>query len=477
MVFLNIIFIITSLQIYKVIEGKYNLAMVIISSFYAILNGISIYLIFLYNKIEFKEDFYYYKFCKIPNQNFLKTLDRSYFDKDSYLLVSIVLSNHEELIKAFDELFFYKIMNEIYDRFKAGLKDKNVIISNNIRKIMLIVETNKEKEVLDVITSLLEERVVMESIPIELEYYLGYSLNDNVDNLLDRNLFFNCNIASKYAINNDIKVVSFNDIEESYQYDYNLLKLIPKAIENKELFFYYQPIIPVKKEEFLYLEMLIRWQKGDVIIMPNHFIPHVEKTLLIDDLSLYIIQEAIVGIKNYLEYGYKVAMSINVAAKNLESDFFVKEAVKMIKESLLSPRHFEFEITEGSAINFSDKLIENILVLKEIGVKVSIDDFGSGFSNLGYFNKMPIDYVKTDKVLSKNINKDENANRLIKNLILMFHELGYGVVCEGVETEDQLEFLQKTGIDYLQGYHISKPLSNAGVKEWVINNYKKYVLE
>lgn len=148
--------------------------------------------------------------------------------------------------------------------------------------------------------------------------------------------------------------------------------------------------------------------------MPNHFIPHVEKTLLIDDISLYIIKEAISEINSYLANGYKVAMSINVSAKNLVSDYFVNEAVKLIKDSRLSPKHFEFEITEGSAISFSDKLIENILVLKELGIKVSIDDFGAGFSNLGYFNKMPIDYVKTDKELSKNINKDINANNLIK---------------------------------------------------------------
>lgn len=194
----------------------------------------------------------YYQFGKIPNQNYLKTLDCSHFKGNSFLLASIVLANHEELIKAFDEVFFYKVMSEIHDRIKKQINHKTITISNNIRKIMLIVETDQFKEVLDIITSLLEEEVLMESIPIQLEYNIGYYISDNIDNLQDRNLFLECDIASKYAVNNNIKTVCYNDIEETYQYDYNLLKLIPRAIENKELFFTINQLFLLKKKNLFF---------------------------------------------------------------------------------------------------------------------------------------------------------------------------------------------------------------------------------
>ena len=104
-------------------------------------------------------------------------------------------------------------------------------------------------------------------------------------------------------------------------------------------------------------------------------------------------------------------------------------------------------------------------MLKKLGVKILIDDFGTGFSSMGYFNKMPIDYVKTDRYLTKNINTDIGANSLIKNIIVLMHDLGYCIVCEGVENKDQMDFLIENGVDYIQGYYISKPLNDIDLKK------------
>lgn len=475
-VFLNLVFILTALIIYRLLKGTVTHPMMMLFIFFALINGLFIYISFWFNETFYRREIFYSELERIPNQNYLKTLNKKHFKNDNILLVSIILSNHNKLIKVFDEMFFYKIMNNLYDRFKKKLKAKNIIISNNIRKKMLIIDGDNYLDSLNIIVSVLEEEILIEDIPIKLEFNIGYYLKENNNILTDDNIFFECDVASTYALNNSLKAVCFNEIEDIYQYDYNLLKLIPNAINDEELFFYYQPIIPASKEEYLYLEMLIRWQRDDLVIMPNDFIPQLEETLLINDISVYVLKKAIDEIKKYLLDGYKVAMSINVSAKNLISDSFVEDAIKLIKESNLDPYHFEFEITEGSAINFTEKLIKNMSLLEALGIKVSIDDFGSGFSSMSYFNKMPINFVKIDKEITSHINQNKNSNSLIKNLIVLLHELGYGVVSEGVETKEQLDFLLESGIDYVQGYHISKPLSYDDTKTWVEKNYNKHVI-
>ncbi len=475
MILLNLIIIILTIVIFEKFRKDLDKLILIILPMYVLLNGIFIFVVFTINENYYKKNIFNFNLWKMPNQNYLKTISKNYFKGDKFLLLSIVLANHEELIKIFDEPFFYKVMEHLMNRFKDKIKNKNVIISNNIRRIMIIIEGRDHLEYLRIINDILNEQIYIESIPIILEYNIGYYLKDNLNNLYDESLFLECYIASKYACLNDIQVVNFDDIDDDHQHDYNLLKLIPQAIKNEELIFHYQPIIPMKKEPYLYLEMLIRWELDGSLIMPIHFIPQVEETPLINDVSLYVVKAAIKEINRYLKMGYKVAMSINVSSKNLISDEFIYEIIKLIKDSKLDPYHFELEITEGSAIYFTEGLIKNILKLEELGVKVSIDDFGTGFSSMGYFDKMPIDFVKIDRALTKNIDKDEKANSLVKNIIILLHDLGYGVVAEGVETKEQYDILIKNNVDYIQGYYISLPLDNKDAEIWTKNNYEKFV--
>lgn len=474
-IILNLIIIILTIIAYDEIRKNLDKLALLILPVYVILNGIFIFIVFWINENYYKNKIFYFNLWKMPNQNYLKTLSKRYFKGDNFALMSIVLTNHEDIIKIFDEPFFYKVMQYFFETFKNKIKNKTVIVSNNIRRIMVISEGNNYLEVLNVIEEILSETIYIDSIPIKLQYNIGYHLTDNLNNLHDQNLFLECYIASKYAYSKDKTIVNFADIDKTHLYDYNLLRFIPNAIENNELIFHYQPIIPTKKENYLYLEMLIRWEKDGTVIMPNEFIPQLEQTQLIDDLSLYIVKKAILDIKEHLKEGYKVAMSINVSAKNLLSNYFVNEIIRLIKQSDLDPYHFELEITEGSAIEFTEKLLSNIILLENLGVKVSIDDFGAGFSSVGYFNKMPIDYIKIDKDLTNTINKDEKSNDLVKNIIVFLQNLGYGVVGEGIEHQEQFDFLIENTIDYMQGYYISKPLDSDNISKWIKENYDKYV--
>lgn len=474
-IILNLLFMFTSLLTFRLVRGSLSNLIIIFLLFYAFLNGFFAYLIFWYNELKYKKDIFHFDLIDIPNQNYLKTLSTKYFKGNSFLLSSIIITNHEELIKVFDETFFYNALNVLFKNMKNNLKYKNIILSNNSRKLMIIVETKNVSEVLSTIAKTINKEIIIEEIPVRLEFKIGYSNKIQKINLKDRNIFLESDIAASYAVNHEMRVVNFDDIKHYYQYDYSLLKLIPTAIKKKELVVYYQPIIPIKKEELLYLEMLIRWKRDDKIIMPNDFIPYLEETPLINDFSLYLIKEAIRVVKKYLKEGYNIALSINISPKNLENSKFVFDAVNYIKESKLDRRHFEFEITEGSEIIFTPKILRNILKFEKLGVKIALDDFGSGFSNISYFGKMPINYIKIDKDITKNINLNDNSNKLIKNLIRLMQDLGYGIVFEGVETIEQMNFLIENNANYLQGFYISKPVSELEIEKWIEDNYSKYV--
>lgn len=216
--------------------------------------------------------------------------------------------------------------------------------------------------------------------------------------------------------------------------------------------------------------MLVRWNRQGVILKPNDFIPLLEKTLLINDLLIYSVKEAINTIKHFKEKYIDVSLSINISPKNLMSNKCVDTLINTILNSGLNTKHFEFEITEGMIINFCTKNINNLNKIRNAKIKLSIDDFGTGYSSLSYLHDMVVDYIKIDKVLLKNTTNSIAGKKLYKNLVTFLNSLNFKIVCEGVETLEQLNLINALDVDYYQGYFISKSLDLTKVDEWIIEN-------
>lgn len=247
---------------------------------------------------------------------------------------------------------------------------------------------------------------------------------------------------------------------------YQILGEFRIALKNNETFLQFQPKIALKKDE-IKLEALIRWQHPEKgLLPPGKFIPQVEETKLANDLSIWVLNEVIEKIKEFETKNFYPEISLNISAKNLFNDEFINQAIIMIKDSGITPNRIEFEITENTIMDNLNKSKRVLKKLKDVGIKISIDDFGKGFSSISYLTLLDIDYIKIDKGFIDDLIKDEIYAKIVKYTINISKELGYEVICKGVETKEQFELLKSLGCDYMQGYYFSKPLNQSDIIEW-----------
>jgi diguanylate cyclase (GGDEF)-like protein len=233
-----------------------------------------------------------------------------------------------------------------------------------------------------------------------------------------------------------------------------------KALEQQEFELYYQPQVEVDSGRLLGVEALIRWNCPDRgIVSPGVFIPLAEETGLIHPIGSWVLREACGQIKAWQDAGKApIKCSINISGKQFEQSGFFEQLTWILNETGADPGALCFEITETVAIHNIDYCIELFGELQELGISISLDDFGTGFSSIALLKKLPFQYVKIDPAFIRNILTAPSDSAIVQGIIMLAHSLGMKVVAEGVEEEGQLELLRQFGCDYFQGYYYCKPL-------------------
>ncbi|WP_233522920.1 bifunctional diguanylate cyclase/phosphodiesterase [Peribacillus saganii] len=232
-----------------------------------------------------------------------------------------------------------------------------------------------------------------------------------------------------------------------------------KALDQNELKLVYQPQMDVKTGRLCGIEALIRWHHPEWgMISPADFIPLAEETGLILPIGEWVLYQACVQNKTWQNEGYPdLRMAVNISSRQFQQTNFAETVKKILKESGLDPAHLELELTE-SIIQDSAHAISTMHILKEMGIHLSIDDFGTGYSSLSYLKTFPIDTLKIDQSFTRNIFINQKDASLVSTIINMAHNLDLKVIAEGVETMEQLHFLQQEKCNEAQGYFFSRPI-------------------
>ncbi|MGF6770706.1 diguanylate cyclase (GGDEF)-like protein/PAS domain S-box-containing protein [Paraburkholderia sp. GAS199] len=251
------------------------------------------------------------------------------------------------------------------------------------------------------------------------------------------------------------------DMAERARYRLTLEACLRQAIEQHELKLAYQPCVDAHTGELVAVEGLLRWNSAQIgIVSPAEFIPVAEDTRLIIPMGAWVIDQACRQLASWTEEGLRhLRVSINLSAIQLSDPDLIGTLAGRIAHYRIAPERLELEITETVLMDNAENYLATINAIRQLGVKLSLDDFGIGYSSLSYLNRFPLDRLKIDRAFVHTMLDAPADLAIIRAIIELGHELGLRVVAEGVESEHQAHILRSIGCDELQGFLFAKALS------------------
>jgi EAL domain-containing protein (putative c-di-GMP-specific phosphodiesterase class I) len=249
-------------------------------------------------------------------------------------------------------------------------------------------------------------------------------------------------------------------MKEDYVKQRFLLSDFERAISESEFGPFYQPIVDAQTGVIVSAEMLIRWHHKDLgVVSPSDFIPVIESEGKTSALDRFMVERGTNFIKRRIEKGKKaVPCAINLSRVDFYDIAFIESIFELLGEKKIDPRLVRFEVTESAYADLESKALDYLSQMKEQGIQILLDDYGSGMSSLSMLETFDFDIIKLDLGFIKKIGINKKSESIIVSTIQLAHSIGAKVTAEGVENEEQLKFLQDADCDYIQGFYFYKPL-------------------
>ncbi len=253
------------------------------------------------------------------------------------------------------------------------------------------------------------------------------------------------------------------------------------GLKEEQFSIHYQPIAELLEDNVIGFEALARWQHPEQgLISPAEFIPVAEDTGLIIELDRWVLRTACRQICEWqkeLNHTPAITLSVNFSSRQFDTNDIVTYVSDVLKETGFNPPDLKIEITEQIFMANSENVEKTLNELKNLGVQLYIDDFGTGYSSLSYLQRFPVDTLKIDRCFITNMTDDSESSELVRAIISMAHNLGLQVVAEGIETPDQMQQLRVYNCDYIQGFHLSKPLPQENARDFLLKRQseKQYI--
>ena len=246
-----------------------------------------------------------------------------------------------------------------------------------------------------------------------------------------------------------------------------------QAITNNEFVLYYQPQYEATTGKIIGMEALVRWQHPVMgIIPPSKFIPLAEESSLIIEIDNWVMKTAMRQVKEWYNKGLNPGiLSLNLAIKQLESRLFVEKLQRNMQEIAFNPQWLKLEVLERDVMKKPQESIKKLNLLHNLGIHLSIDDFGTGQSSLTYLKRFPLDQLKIDQSFVRDIHQNEEDDAIVLGIIALAQALKLDIIAEGVETQEQLDFLVQHNCTKIQGYYFSKPLSSDALEAALKNEF------
>lgn len=244
--------------------------------------------------------------------------------------------------------------------------------------------------------------------------------------------------------------------------------IFSKAVANNEFVPYYQPVFDLITGEIRGCEVLVRWQRPDgTMVPPGQFLPYAEATGLIRDITRQLMAQTVIDCSDIYDNNPQLKLSINLTAMHF-NDLEIMEDIKRIFGGKIRFEQLCFEVTEQNPLK--DLVLSRAIIgrIQALGASVALDDFGTGHGGLAYLQKLGVDIIKIDKMFVDNIGTDHSSQTIVDTLVELGHQLGLGIIAEGVERTDQVEHLKSIGVTWAQGYIYSPPIPAPAFREFAL---------
>ena len=383
---------------------------------------------------------------------------------------------------SFSTNFGDNVLRVVADRIKGSCRDNDCVarIGPDVFAVVLhnIQGADPDDDLMPIVRRLhnkVKAPVMLEGRELYISVSMAVVVNRDVDCVEDI-------MANASAILRDLKKngdhggIQFftGGIREKAMKLYKLEYEIRRAIQAKEFILMYQPIVDISAgNSVVGFEALVRWNNTEQgIVSPAEFIPIAEETGLIVPMGALILRMACEQTRKWVEQGFEnIKVAVNFSAKQFALDNMVEDVRKVLTETHLNPKNLKLEITEYTAMCEVEKTIDIMRALSGMGLQISIDDFGTGYSSLSYLKRYPIHTLKMDKSFIDHVADDEEDASFARMVISIAKSLNLDLIAEGVETEEQLEFLRREGCRQIQGFYFSKPLSPEAALGYMKEHY------
>ncbi len=415
---------------------------------------------------------------KLAYQDVLTGLpNRAFFNQQLRHKISRANLNNKKIALLFLDLDRFKLINDSlgHDTGDLILKAAAERISNCVRKNDLVARLGGDE-----FTIVLED-VDLHEVAGEISRKISESLARPFV-FLHQKLFVSASIGiavfpddghtiGELVKRADIAMFKAKETGSSYCYyqqgmeDEVLERLeiergIRNAIERNEILLHYQPQIDLHSGRIRGVEALVRWQHPEKGILPaGDFIPVIEESGLIGELDGIVFREACRQLSAWHAAGHKLRVAVNVSGVEFQDGRFREQILGLLAEYRFPPEYLEVEITESVLMDQPEVVQDELAKIREHGICIAIDDFGSGFSSLNYLKNFSVDIIKIDREFIRDCHRDKNDQAIILGIIALAKNLNLKIVAEGVENEEQMAFLRTTGCDYAQGFHLGRPMN------------------
>lgn len=373
--------------------------------------------------------------------------------------------------KYFNDTYGYERGDELLRRMATlsihggkGVIGGSRVVSDNIVWAVKF-EKGSSSEIYNIIaeTTAAREKILKEEFDcIRIRLAVGvYLIGKENKNINPETAVSNANLARKKAKESGSRSVAFfkEEMADNLNHELEIISSIDKAIETKEFMAYYQPKVSSEDGKLIGAEALIRWKKDGKFIFPDQFIPAIEKSRQIIQVDYYMYNEVFAFIRDRLDKGLNIVpISLNVSRQHMKHLEIIDYVKGLLEKYKIPTEYLEFELTETVCMGDTKNAMQFIDAFHDMGIKVSMDDFGSGYSSLNLLSEMPLDIIKLDRCFLHSDVLQKKEKIVISNIIRMTKELEMMSLCEGVENEQQSDFLKEIGCDIQQGYYYARPL-------------------